>query len=253
MKSIVNNIAVQYIDEGTGPVVVFLHGWGTNGADFADLAGALLSKYRVVRIDFPGFGGSEQPRDDWHVSDYADFVSAMLEKLDIVAPRAIVGHSFGGRIAIKGVATEKLHTGKLVLIGAAGVKHGNSARNVALRAVAKTGKAVLSLPGLRNISEKARTRLYGSIGSQDYLNSGAMQQIFLNTINEDLSGYAKDIHIPTLLIWGSEDDQAPLADGKFYHSQIADSTLKIAASAGHFVHHDEPIQVTRWIQEFLNE
>ena len=85
------------------------------------------------------------------------------------------------------------------------------------------------------------------------MQSGTMKQIFLNTIDEDLSEFARDIHMPTLLVWGSEDDQAPLADGKFYHEHIAGSRLKIAASAGHFVHHDEPIQVMRWIREFLDE
>lgn len=253
MQRIIQNLAVRYDDEGSGPLIVMLHGWGTSGADFAELAGTLAAEYRVIRVDFPGFGGSEQPSEDWHVSEYTQFVAALLDKLDIRQPHALIGHSFGGRVALKGLATGVLSADKLILVGAAGVKRADSARNTTLRVVAKTGKALLSLPGLRRVSGSARGRLYRSIGSQDYLQSGTMRQIFLNTINEDLSGYADRITQPTLLIWGSEDDQAPLADGKFFHEHIRGSRLKIAASAGHFVHHDEPIQVARWVREFLDE
>lgn len=253
MKSIIHNIVAYYTDSGKGKVIVFLHGWGTNGADFASLVAALEPRYRTICVDLPGFGASEQPREDWYIGDYASFVAALLEKLNIKKPYAIVGHSFGGRVIIKGLATEVLDTDKVILIGAAGVKHTDSAKNRALKVITKSGKKVLSLPGLGKVSRRAQRKLYGAIGSRDYLQSGTMKQIFLNTIDEDLSDYAKSIHAPTLLIWGSEDDQAPLADGKFYHRQIAGSRLKIAASAGHFVHHDEPIQVTRWMREFLDE
>lgn len=253
MQAIIQNLSVHYTDMGSGKAILFLHGWGASGANFAELAAKFAQQYRVVSVDLPGFGGSEQPQDDWHVGDYAMFVVALLEKLGIEKPYAIIGHSFGGRVALRGVATGVLQADKLVLIGAAGVKHSTSARNTAIKAVAKTGKAVLSFPGLKKVSARARKKLYAVVGSQDYVQSGTMKQIFLNTIDEDLSEFARDIHMPTLLVWGSEDDQAPLADGKFYHEHIAGSRLKIAASAGHFVHHDEPIQVMRWIREFLDE
>lgn len=252
MQRIIQDLAVKYDDEGSGRVILMLHGWGASGSDFDDLAAVFAQNYRVVRVDFPGFGSSEQPHGNWYVGDYVQFVAALLAKLEVRQPYAIIGHSFGGRVALKGLATGVLSADKLVLIGAAGIKHADSARNTTLRVVAKTGKAALSLPGLRRVSGAARRRLYASIGSQDYLQSGTMRQIFLNTINEDLSGCSDDIAQPTLLVWGSEDDQAPLADGRFFHEHIRDSRLKIAASAGHFVHHDEPIQVTRWLREFLD-
>lgn len=253
MQSIIDNLAVRYDDEGTGRVVLMLHGWGTSGVDFLNLATILTKNYRVIRVDFPGFGGSEQPHEDWDVGRYVEFVGVLLERLQIVEVYAIIGHSFGGRVTIKGIATGALRSDKIVLIGSAGVKRSSSVRNTILKLLAKTGKTILSLPGLRVVSGSARSKLYSSIGSQDYLQSGTMRQIFLNTINEDLSEYAAHIKTPTLLVWGSEDDQAPLSDGKFFHEHIEGSRMKIAASAGHFVHHDEPIQVARWIREFLDE
>ncbi len=252
MKCHIDSLSINYLDEGAGRVVVLLHGWASSVVDFDGIAQKLQSSYRVVRVDLPGFGASEQPPEDWYVGDYATFVQQFLAEIGVSDVYAFVGHSFGGRIIIKGMATETLVAEKLILIGAAGVKHSDSLRNQLLSLVAKTGKFVLSLPGLRGMFAPARARLYQRIGSTDYLDAGSMQQIFLHTINEDLSEYASHITRPTLLVWGSEDDQAPLADGKFYHEQIAESRLKIAASAGHFVHHDEPIQVERWIKDFLD-
>lgn len=251
MNCIVDNLSVKYTDEGTGPIMLLLHGWGTTGTDFDDLARQLRTSHRVIRLDLPGFGGSERPRQAWHVTEYATFVARFLDKIEVDALDTLVGHSFGGRIAIKGLATSVLSASRLVLIGAAGVKHSDETKNIALKAVAKSGKAILSLPVLNKFASTARKKLYKSIGSEDYINAGPMQQIFLNTINEDLSSYAQDIVIPTLLIWGSEDDQAPLADAEFYQSQIGDSHLKVVYGAGHFVHHDDQAQVSAWIEEFI--
>lgn len=253
MKCIVDGLAVSYSDKGSGRVVLMLHGWGSSLRDFREMAHNLENSCRVVRLDFPGFGGSEQPDDDWHVGDYARFVSEFLRQQEIERVHMLIGHSFGGRVIIKGVATEVLEADKIVLIGAAGVKHSSSLRNTALRLMAKTGRVLLSLPILRQFAEKTRAKLYESVGSPDYISSGTMKQIFLNTINEDLSKYAYRITLPTLLIWGSEDDQAPVADGRFYHHAMANSRLKVVASAGHFVHHEESIQVNRWVREFLYE
>jgi len=58
MKVLVNNQLIEYKDEGSGRVVLLLHGWGTNLATFDQLAGHLAKKFRVIRFDFPGFGQS---------------------------------------------------------------------------------------------------------------------------------------------------------------------------------------------------
>ena len=74
MKVIVNNLATEFEDEGTGPVLLFLHGWKDSLKTFAPLVPGLASDYRVVRLDLPGFGGSEMPSRPWSVSDYVAFV-----------------------------------------------------------------------------------------------------------------------------------------------------------------------------------
>ena len=92
--------------------------------------------------------------------------------------------------------------------------------------------------------------MYGFIGS-DYLNTGKLKETFLKIISEDLSASAKNITIPTLLIWGVNDTETPLTDGKKLSQLISGSELKVLNETGHFVHREKSQGVAKLIQEFL--
>lgn len=251
MQCIVNETLISYKKEGSGPVVLVLHGWATSAGAMQSVIDALSPTHTVVALDLPGFGGSEQPHEAWSVGDYAQCVHDFLKKIGVEQLKGIVGHSFGGRVIIKALSQELLAPHKVVLIGSAGVKHSDSFRNKTFKVIAKTGKIALRIPGLRGISSRARTKLYERAGSVDYLNSGTMKDIFLNTINEDLAGVAHKVACPTLLIWGSEDMEAPLADGEYFDRVMPRSELKVIHGAGHFVYDTHKDQVSQWLQEFF--
>lgn len=252
MKVIVDDLLVNYEDEGKGKTVLMLHGWGTDMNSFTDLAERLQKKHRVVRLDFPGFGGSDKPRSGWTVGDYARFTRDFIEKLDLDV-YALIAHSFGGRVTIKGVAEKELNPEKIILMGSAGIKPEMTAKKVAYQMAAKTGKAITSIPGLGRFRSGLQRRLYGSAGASDYLaTSSVMRQVFINAIDEDLKRYAAQITKPSLLIWGEDDDSTPISDGKTLHQLIKKSELKVVPKAGHYVFLDEPETVTKKIEEFLS-
>lgn len=251
MNTRVKNLNISYSKKGSGPALVLLHGWGSSKETFNYLAGSLADHFTVIALDFPGFGGSELPANAWSVGDYAQFVADFIAQLEINEVHAYIAHSFGGRVCIKGVADGVLKPEKLVLIGSAGVKYSNSVRNILYALVAKVGKVVFSIPGLKKYSAAARTQLYQSAKSQDYLSAGTMRQIFVNAINEDLTPLLNNVHVPTLLLWGSEDNQAPLADARVMQKNIPNVTLRIQQRAGHFVHTEQPQKVAAWVAEFL--
>ena len=250
MKVVVDGQLLEYADEGTGPVILLLHGWGTDHKSFQGLSAVLAAHYRVVRLDFPGFGSSPKPTKDWTVGDYATCVGAFIKKLDL-SLHAVIGHSFGGRVIIKGIATGAFTAEKVVLMGSAGVKPAASMRKQAFKIVAKTGKAVTSPPGVHKLQGKLRQRLYESAGSTDYLRAGAMQQIFLNTVNEDLLPLVGANTRPTLLLWGSDDSETPLADAQKIKAQLSNATLVVIPHAEHFVYLDQPVVVQRELERFL--
>lgn len=248
-KIIVNGIATEHRDEGAGKTILMLHGWQDNLHTFDRLAAELAHKYRIVRLDLPGFGGSESPRDPWAVRDYTEFVQAFSRKLAF-EPHGLLGHSLGGRVAIMAVSSSILVPAKLILVASAGVAERNSMRSAALYLVAKAGKAVLSGPHLTMAREQVRSWFYGAIGS-DYASAGHLRHTFRNIISEDLSAAAAMIRVPTVLIWGSEDTETPLVEGRRLASLIPQSKLEIIEGAGHFVHRERAGKVADILYSFL--
>lgn len=248
MKIIVQNIAIEYSDYGSGTVMLMLHGWKDSSNTFDELV-PLLHGYRIIRLDMPGFGKSDAPPSAWGVGEYVAFVKAFIEKLDI-APEVIVGHSFGGRIAIKGVGSGVLKPKKLALIAAAGLARRDTLKKHILGGLAKVGRAVTSIPPFNIWQNTLRRKLYGALGS-DYFNAGSLKETFKKVVSEDLSEFASKISIPTLLIWGRNDTSTPLEQAERIHSLIELSQLDIVTNAGHFVHKEKPVEVAVFIKAFL--
>lgn len=251
MKVIVKGHLVNYKDEGSGKVMLLLHGWGQTLQTFDDLASHFSKNYRVIRIDFPGFGGSPKPSDDWHIDDYAKFVADFLQKVEVDKVYGVLAHSFGGRVTIKSAAKKYFAIEKLVLMGSAGVKPSASAKKMAYKLIAKAGKQITKMPGLSKAQVLLRRKLYASAGATDYLESADLKQIFLHTINEDLQGNAATIKQPALLVWGQDDNQTPVADAQKLHGAMKNSQLVIFPNAGHFIYIDERDAVVQKLDEFL--
>lgn len=250
MKIIVQNIAVEYQDEGSGPVILMLHGWKDSFKTFDEIV-PLLNERRIIRLDMPGFGESEAPKGAWDVGRYVDFVNAFIQKLAVPVD-TIVGHSFGGRVAIKGVGSGILKPKYLVLIAAAGLAKKRTLRNSVLAMFAKAGRLITSVPPLSLWQQQLRRKMYEALGS-DYFRSGSLKDTFVKVVNEDLSEYTKKITIPTLLIWGRQDSSTPLMQAERIHDLIENSQLDIVHDAGHFVHRERPREVAGFINDFLKK
>lgn len=251
MKVLINGQLIEYKKEGGGNAILLLHGWGASLQTFDQLAAFLVGKgYAVYRFDFPGFGASPVPAGDWSVSDYAELTAGFIKKFSLKSV-VMMGHSFGGRVIIKGVADGVLSPKKVVLMGSAGVKPRSSLKKTGITVLAKTGKAVTALPGMKGIQAGLRKKLYAATGSSDYLMAGPMKKIFLNTINEDLSLYFEKLTAKTLLIWGHDDSETPVEDGKAMQAAMSHSRLVVIPGAGHFVYVDAPGDVFREIGAFL--
>ena len=188
---LVDGVVVRYVlKKNKGPVFCFLHGWGTSLETFDPLTGA-LGDISYVSLDFPGFGRSAMPPHSWGVPDYANFLLHFLKKIE-VAPDILVGHSFGGRVALFLCRKGLLHPGKLILIDAAGIALPTSLK----ASVFKIGAKVLR----PFVSEGMRKKIYSMLGSTDYKQAGTMRETFLKVVRQDLRNEAEQIKIPTLLV-----------------------------------------------------
>ena len=248
MRIIVNDLAIEYADEGAGPVLLMLHGWGDNLHTF-DAIARELSGYRIVRLDMPGFGASERSQETWDVVEYARFVESFIKKIQI-EPQALIGHSFGGRVIIKGVGTGIFSPQKIVLIASAGIARKRTLKSFVLRMFARLGKMLTLVPPLSLYRGQIRKKLYGAIGS-DYFASGSMRDVFVKIVREDLVEFARHIRVPALLIWGTRDSQTPLSDGEKIRDAIQHSELEVIDNATHFVHQEYPQRVASLIKQFI--
>ena len=104
----IDGYKINYKITGAGEeTAVILQGWGTSLDLYDSVAKDLSDAMRVVQLDLPGFGGSDEPREPWNVDAYADFFCRFLDALGI-RKTSLIGHSYGGRIIIKLAARESL-------------------------------------------------------------------------------------------------------------------------------------------------
>lgn len=241
----------------TKPILVFLHGWQRTYQDFDIVAKDLNRRgWSILLVDLPGFGKSSVPKFGWRIGNYADFLQNLLIRFKLSAPEInqwfpiiIIGHSFGGRVAIKLAAKYPEMVKKIVLISSGGIKH-KSFKIIALKYLAKTVKIFLKILRLSKVSESLRQKF----SSSDYLEAtGIMREVFLNAVNEDLTQDAKKITAPTLIIWGEDDEELPPQDALILQKEIKYSHIEIFENAGHFVFLDNPQKFQNTLIEFVSE
>jgi pimeloyl-ACP methyl ester carboxylesterase len=242
-----NGQTVFYEEAGAGKVVLLLHGWGADHKLFQPLLQLLRQKYRVLALDFPGFGQSPEPPEPWDVDGYADCVLAFLAALGI-GECSLLGHSFGGRVIIK-LAARQLEAPRfcqLILVGAAGVRHAPSPKAQRRMRRYRLGKKLLRpFPRLQ-------ARLQANRGSPDYrAASPLMRQVLVKTVNEDLAPLLPRLQPPTLLVWGRDDTETPLADGQLMEEKIPNAGLAVLDHAGHYVFLEQQAQFLRVIASFM--
>lgn len=248
MQLIVQDLITDFKRVGTGKIVLILHGWGDKSAGWTAFSQALAKDFDVVSLDLPGFGNTEPPRTPWGLDDYAAFVAAFIRKSNL-EPYAIVGHSNGGAIAIRGLAEGLLKPEKLVLLASAGVRGEYKGRTKALRLLTKTGKALATpLPG--SVKKQLRSKVYETVGS-DMLVAEHLQETFKRVVSDDVRKDAAKITIPTLLVYGDRDEATPVRYGYEFSAAIPGSRLEIVKGAGHFVHLERPEKVQQLVREFL--
>lgn len=233
-----------------GKDVILLHGWGSNMNLFKHIAGELQSNFRVYNLDFPGFGESSPPTTVWGVEEYTSFVEELVEKFKISNP-IIIGHSFGGRVAL--MYASRNRTNKLILIDSAGVKPKRPLKYYIKVYSFKAYKKVLPLLiGDKKASEKI-AQFRAKAGSSDYNSAkGIMQSILVKVVNEDLKYLMPKIDAPTLLIWGENDTATPVRDAKIMEKLIKNSGLVVLKNTGHFSFLDKAYDVDIIIDNFLN-
>lgn len=244
-------VRIRYDVTGDGPrAVIVMHGWGCKASTVDLLARAASGTGTTVyNLDLPGFGASSEPEEVWGVEQYTALIEEFAKKNGIKKP-ILIGHSFGGRLAI--VFASRNEVEKLILVDAAGIKPRRSLKYYFKVYSFKTGKKLLPLLLGKNRAAKIIERWRGKAGSSDYAQaSSKMRAIMSRVVNEDLTSLLAEIKAPTLLIWGEKDTATPLRDAREMERLIPDAGLVSYPEAGHYSFLDRPAQTIAVIENFI--
>lgn len=246
MQVVINDLIVNYEiykNSTTDKYLVILPGWMKTSTEWLNIAKTLGERYNVVIIDFPGFGLSSRSLKDFDTYDYSNFVKDFLTKLKI-SKCILLGHSFGGRVAIILSSTTTL-VENLILVSSAGLK---------TTEVTVIIKRLLFLPVKllrKTLPKSVGIRLSRLFGSADYRNSGEMRKSFVKIVNQNLDNLLNQIKVQTLIVWGDKDDQLNVKQTKIFKKEIKNSLIRIVWGAGHNPHIEKPDVFLKILEEYL--
>ena len=246
-----DNCRLHYEDCGEGHPILLLHGWGCNTTTFNAIRPFLEAHFRVLTVDFAGFGQSDEPKDVWGVEEYTRSIEA-LAKAEGVENPILIGHSFGGRVSIVYASRNKVQ--KVMLVDAAGVKPRRSLSYYRKVYTFKLLKCLAPIFLGKSRAEQMIQARRAKAGSSDYNQaSPMMRRVLSKVVNEDLCHLMPKITAPTLLFWGENDTATPLADAKKMEKLIPDAGLVTVAGAGHFSFLENTPLFLRVAESFLQK
>ncbi len=243
-------LKLYYEVHGQGQPVILLHGWGGNVNSLRPVFNRLTEHYRVYALDLPGFGRSSIPPPSWGSYEYAHLLAQFFSQLNIKSAH-LLGHSFGGRIAIMFCFYFPQLVDKLILVNSAGIKPRRNLSYYLKVGAAKSVKRFFNMPLLRSRSDKWIGRVYRFLGSPDYRQAGNLRPILVRVVNEDLRPLLPEINHDSLLIWGDEDTATPVYQAKIMEKLLPNSKLVVLKGAGHYSYLDKFPQFCQLITRFL--
>ena len=259
---------------GCGPLLVLIHGMAGSSATWRHVIPALAARFTVVAPDLLGHGASAKPRADYSLGAYASGIRDLMASLG--HDRAtLVGHSFGGGVALQLAYQFPERCERLVLVGSGGL---GTEVNALLRALSVPGVALAALPvGCRPLFrdlaravvrflERRGVRpapvLVEILGSYASLADADARRAFVQTLRSVIDRYGQRVSardrlyltagVPTLIMWGTHDPVIPVAHARDAHARMPGSRLELFDAAGHYPHCEDPSKFVRVLEAFVD-
>lgn len=220
-----------------------LHGWGSSKNKWQKVKELLEEEgIEVIIPEIPGL--DKDISRPWNLSDYVNWFNKLTLKKSSFF---LLGHSFGGRVAIKFSAFYPQKLKGLILVSAAGIKKKPSP----LFSFVKIFKRLSFLPGFSFF----RKMFYKFVVRKtDYLQAeGNLKETFKKITQEDIREYLPQIKVTTLIVWGKKDKITPLEDAYLMKKEIKDSKLELLDNIGHAPYIENPEIIARKIVDFIKK
>jgi len=261
MKTLaVNGIRLAYVDEGSGPPLVLVHGFPLDHAMWDAQIEALKGEYRVIVPDLRGFGQSEVTEGTVTMGQFADDVAGLLDALGVREPVVLVGLSMGGYVAFQFFRRHRGRLRALVLCDSRAVADTPQAAAVRRETAEKVlgegpGSLVENMPSklLAAATLKDRPGVAESLGR--VIASTDPRAIAAASLGmaerSDVTAMLPEIDCPTLVVVGSEDAISPPEEMRRIAGAIPGARLVEVPDAGHMSPMENPAAVNAALREFL--
>ncbi len=261
-----------FVRAGKGPALLLLHGLGCDHTTWLPVMDALARRYTVIAPDLLGHGESDKPRADYSVGGFANGMRDLLTVLG-VDKATVVGHSFGGGVAMQFAYQFPERTERLVLVGSGGL---GPEVSPAIRAITTTGfyqvMGLLTLPGVRHLGS-AGLRALSRTGLKEFRDFDEVAEIYGSF--RDPAARAAIRHVvravvdwqgqivtmadraylteamPMCVIWGDQDRVIPVSHAARAAELAPGARIEIVPNAGHFPHKDHPERFVKVLHDFV--
>ena len=263
-----------FVKVGSGPALLLLHGLACDHTTWHPVINRLAQEFTVIAPDFLGHGESDKPRADYSIGGYANGMRDLLTILGIDKV-TVVGHSFGGGVAMQFAYQFPERTERLVLVSAGGLGQEVS---LAIRAILLPGfhqlGILLNLPVMQSVTRSLLTGLADSgvpalrdldevadiVASwRDPRTRRALRHLVRNCI--DLRGQVITMRdrayltaaMPMAIVWGTDDQVVPVEHAEVVGRLAPDARIEIFENSGHFPHKDHPERFIEFLTSFIRE
>ncbi len=255
----VNGLESHYLVAGSGPDVVFVHGWASSARMWGGVLAILQHQFRCWALDLPGCGTTEKPAPGWYsIPRFTAHVQEFVRLMGI-APLRLVGHSMGGMIVLdlasrypetveRVAAINPVVTGRANLRPLAHPKVTRRLLNWTLRLSPRVWQPILAhsltsrVNGVHHIRRRSEEFSQGTVDS--LLFSGRA------VVSYDVSPRLEQISAPALILVGDQDVNVPTREGRLADRRIPNARLHVLRG-GHLITDDRPRDVARLLAEFL--
>jgi len=251
-------VKIHYLEAGSGPVVILLHGLGGDVSNWTPTIGPLSQKYRVIVPDQIGFGKSDKPLINYRVATLVDFLDGFYKQLGITRA-SLVGNSLGGWTVAAYALAHPEKVDRLVLVDAAGFAVTGDIDPKVLNGLNPSTrdaiKQVLELVFYNKQMFASEAALDAFFARKMAAGDGYTIQRFIDSIvrGEDvLDKRLAAIKHPTLIVWGREDGLTPLAMGERFKKEIAGSELFVIEKCGHVPQLEKAAEFNTALIKFLS-
>jgi len=247
--------SIKYYDVGSGPPLLLIHGLGGDADEWAFCFEPFSQSRRVIALDLLGFGRSDKPLIDYTIAGFVEVIEEFLRGLKIERA-AVLGESLGGWIASAFALKFRERVDKLVLVDAAGVWGDIAGLPIDVRV--STRAHLRDVFRLLFHDKRLATDLFIDIAYELHLERGDSYTID-SVLRSQQDGHERlddvigKLGVPTLILWGEQDEMIPLSVGQNLHSLIPGSKLEVIAQCGHLPALEKPAEFVRCVLDFVGQ